>query len=102
MFDEFYREMAWVICLFDVVVLNVGDHPKVSWVFAFGVTLIFAGFGTLEIFLAWILLRYSYGIKVKDIIVSLCEPSDGFVSSGKTPAAMQAVLKVPNDSIAYF
>lgn len=65
------------------------------------VTRILADFRTFEILLPGVFLWYANRIKIKDVIVRLCEPDDGFVPTRISAATMQPVLKVPNDAIPH-
>lgn len=85
----------------DMVAFYIRNHPQVPWVLAKGVTRILAGFRTFEILLSRVFLRYPHRIEIEDIIIRLCKPDDGFVSARKSAAAMQPVLKMPDNTIPH-
>lgn len=54
---QFDGELTWMDGLFDMVVLNIGDHPYISWIFPKRVTRELTRLWPLEVFLSRILLR---------------------------------------------
>ena len=55
--------------LLDVVVLNVGDDPDIAGILAKGISRELTGLWSFEMPLARILLRYTDGVKVEDVVV---------------------------------
>jgi len=80
-FDKLDGELAWVGGLLDVVVLYVRENPEVTWVLPFGVAGVLPHLGSPIVLLAGVFLRDTYGVKVKEVLVALGEPKDGFISA---------------------
>jgi transposase len=95
------RQLIEMLCLLDMVALNVRNHPQVSRILAKGVTRILAGLWTLEMFLPRVFLGYPHQVEIEQVIVGLGKPDNGCISPRETAAAVQPVFKVPDDAIAH-
>jgi len=65
-------------------VFHVRNYPEVAGVFAERIARVLASLGSLEVLLSRIFLGDSYRVKIEHVVVTLCEPWDGFVSARKT------------------
>jgi hypothetical protein len=100
--NQFHRELARMNGLLSVVVFDVRNYPYVAGVLAQGITGILTDFCTFIILLARILLGDPDSVEIKNIIVCLRKPQDGFISPGESALAMQAVFECPNDAVSKF
>ena len=98
--DQFDGELTRVYRLFGVVVLDVWKLPYVAWVLALWIAGQLADVWPLEVALTGILRRNADRVEVPGIVVALRPPVDRFVPTGKTSCTVQAVPKVPDDSVA--
>jgi hypothetical protein len=85
-----------------VVVFDVRDYPYVAGVLTQRITGILTDFCTFIILLARILLGDPDSVEIKNIIVRLRKPQDGFITAGETALAMQAVFECPNNTVPKF
>jgi hypothetical protein len=83
-----------------MIVLNIRDYPHITRIFSERIARKLPGVWALEVTFSRIFLRNSDRIKVKDIAVRFGKPDDHFVSPGEPSGTMQAVLKMPHNSIA--
>src|SRR6266576_2214968 len=72
-------ELAWMDRLFNVVVLDVGNHPYVSWILPKRMSGRLALLFTFEVLLAGVFLWNSNWVKIEDVLaalVALGKPQD--------------------------
>jgi len=99
-FHEFYRKLARMDCLLDVVSLDIGKDPDVTWVFPQRITAVLTSPWSFVVALSWIFLRHSDRIEIKCVAIAFSEPENGFVTTRESLATVETVFKVPHDSIA--
>ena len=100
--NQLHRELARVNRFLSVVVFNVRNYPYVAGVLAQRITGILADFCAFVILLARVLLWHPDSVEVKNIIVCLRKPQDGFITAGEAALAMQAVFERPDDVVPKF
>lgn len=64
-----------------MIVLDIWDVPHVTRILSKWITGQSSKIGSFVVLLVRILLRYAYGVKVEGVLVTLCKPQDGFISS---------------------
>lgn len=74
--------------LFNMITLDIGNHPQISGILAEGVARILASLGAFEVFFSRVLLRYPNRIKVEGVFIGFGESNDGLISSRKTATAV--------------
>lgn len=94
------RKLAWMTCLFDVVVFYVGYLPSVRWIFAKWIAGKFPLVRALKVFFFRILRGDANGIEIENVVVTFGKPENCFVTTGKSFLAVQAVAERPNDPVA--
>jgi hypothetical protein len=99
--DKFNRELTRMLGFFHMVALNVRNHPKITWVLSQGIARVLPCLRPFEILLSRVFLGHTHRVKIKRVVVGFGEPDYCLVSAGKPPAAMQTVLKVPDNSIPH-
>jgi hypothetical protein len=106
-FRKTHRELAGVICFFNVIALHVRNFPHVDihipyivWILAQWI----AGILTLplasEVTFCRIFGGNPNGIQVKDIIVTCGIPHHNFISAAKPPFAVISMAEAPDYTIA--
>ena len=101
-FDQFNRELAWMISLFNMVALYVWNGPQITRILAKRVAGILTGFRAFEVLLTRVFLRDTDRIHVEDILVRPRKPQHYFIASRKPARTVEPMFKVPHDAIPHF